>query len=184
MNIVSAIKGGDHFVFQQVFDQYHQKLYFFILNKTKSEYVAEEVVQMAFIKLWESRHTLSEDFTISTQLYRVATTTLIDFLRKQSSNNAVIKELAAGDIEPGNDAVNEIINGKELHKRISGVINGFPPIRRQVFEMSREQGMSYKEIAETLSVSTKTVETHISKALKQIRKYLKVMVIIIIKIFF
>jgi RNA polymerase sigma-70 factor (ECF subfamily) len=47
-----------------------------------------------------------------------------------------------------------------------------PPVRKQVFEMSREQGMSYREIAATLSVSSKTVETHIYKALKQIKKHI------------
>ena len=169
---IKELKDGDTFYFKQVFDQYHQKLYFFILNKTKSEYIAEEVVQMAFTKLWECRKTLSEEYAISTQLFRMATTILIDFLRKYGNKDAVTAPLDVANMENGIDSTNEMMSGAELKKRISEAVNDMPPVRKQVFEMSREQGMTYREIAETLSVSSKTVETHISKALKQIKKHI------------
>ncbi len=169
---IKELKDGDEFYFKQVFDQYHQKLYFFILYKTKSEYIAEEVVQMAFTKLWQCRQTLKEEYTISTQLFRIATTILIDFLRKHNYKDAVTAPLDGLAIEKGIDSTNEKMSGAELQKRISEAVNDMPPVRKQVFEMSREQGMSYREIAETLSVSSKTVETHIYKALKQIKKHI------------
>ena len=90
---VKELKDGDAFYFKKVFDQYHQKLYFFILYKTKSDYIAEEVVQMAFTKLWQCRKTLQEEYTISTQLYRMATTILIDFLRKYNHKDALTARL-------------------------------------------------------------------------------------------
>ena len=169
---IKDLKDGDEFYFRQVFDQYHQKLYFFILYKTKSEYIAEEVVQMAFTKLWQRRQTLQEKYTISTQLFRIATTILIDFLRKYNNKEAVTARLDVLTVEKGVDSTNEKMKGAELQKRISEAVNDLPPVRKQVFEMSREQGMSYREIAETLSVSSKTVETHIYKALKQIKKHI------------
>jgi RNA polymerase sigma-70 factor (ECF subfamily) len=166
------LKDGNELYFRQVFDKYHQKLYFFILYKTKSEYIAEEVVQMAFTKLWQSRQTLREEYTISTQLFRIATTILIDFLRKYNNKDAVTARLDVLEMEKGTDSTNEKVSGAELQKRILKAVNDLPPVRRQVFEMSREQGMTYREIAETLSVSSKTVETHIYKALKQIKKHI------------
>jgi RNA polymerase sigma-70 factor (family 1) len=169
---IKELKDGDAFYFKKVFDQYHQKLYFFILYKTKSEYIAEEVVQMAFTKLWQCRQTLQEEYSISTQLYRMATTILIDFLRKYNNKEAVTARLDVVNIEKGIDSTNEKMSGAELQKRISEAVNDLPPVRKQVFEMSREQGMTYKEIAETLSVSSKTVESHIYKALKQIKKHI------------
>jgi RNA polymerase sigma-70 factor (family 1) len=169
---IKELKAGDESYFKQVFDQYHQKLYFFILYKTRSEYIAEEVVQLAFTKLWQCRHTLKEEYTISTQLFRIATTTLIDFLRKYNSKEAVTARLDTLQMEKGIDSTIEKMNGADLQKRISAAVNDLPPVRKQVFEMSREQGMSYREIAETLSVSSKTVETHIYKALKQIKKHI------------
>jgi len=169
---VKELKDGNEFYFKQVFEQYHQKLYFFILNKTKSEYITEEVVQMAFTKLWQCRQTLQEEYTISTQLFRIATTVLIDYLRKYNNKEAVTGRLDGVNIEKGVDSTNEKMSGAELQKRISEAVNDLPPVRKQVFEMSREQGMSYREIAETLSVSSRTVETHIYKALKQIKKHI------------
>jgi DNA-directed RNA polymerase specialized sigma24 family protein len=135
---IKELKDGDEYYFRKVFDQYHQKLYFFILYKTRSEYIAEEVVQMAFTKLWQCRRTLQE--------------------------------------EKGIDSTTEKMRGAELQKKISEAVNDLPPVRKQVFEMSREQGMTYREIAETLCVSSKTVETHIYKALKQIKKHISVVI--------
>jgi RNA polymerase sigma-70 factor (family 1) len=169
---IKELKDGGEFYFRKVFDQYHQKLYFFILNKTKSEYIAEEVVQMAFTKLWECRKTLQEEYALSTQLFRIATTTLIDFLRKYNNKDAITARLDVVHIENGIDSTNEIMSGAELQKRISEAVNDLPPVRKLVFEMSREQGMTYREIAATLSVSSKTVESHIYKALKQIKKHI------------
>ena len=174
MPSIKELKDGDEFYFRQVFDQYYPKLYFFILYKTKSAYIAEEVVQMAFTKLWQCRQTLQEEYTISTQLFRIATTILIDFLRKYSNKDAVTARLDVLNIEKGVDSTNEKMSGAELQKRITEAVNDLPPVRKQVFEMSREQGMSYREIAETLSVSSKTVETHIYKALKQIKKHVAI----------
>ncbi|HVU53652.1 MAG TPA: RNA polymerase sigma-70 factor [Puia sp.] len=169
---IKGLKDGNELYFKQVFDQYHQKLYFFILYKTRSEYIAEEVVQITFAKFWQCRQTLQEEYTISTQLFRMATTILIDFLRKYNNKDAVTARLDVVNMEEGVDSTNEKMSGAELQKRISEAVNDLPPKRKQVFEMSREQGMSYREIAETLSVSSKTVETHIYKALKQIKKHI------------
>ena len=173
---IKELKGGDELYFKQVFDQYHQKLYFFILYKTKSEYIAEEVVQMAFTKLWQCRQTLKEEYTISTQLFRIATTILIDYLRKNNNKDAVTARLDVMTVEKGIDSTTEKMSGAELQKRISEAVNDMPPVRKQVFEMSREHGMSYREIAETLSVSSRTVETHIYKALKQIKKHINIVI--------
>lgn len=184
MNIVKAIKEGDELVFQQVFDQYHTKLYYFILGKTASDYLAEEVVQIAFIKLWERRHTLNEGFSISTQLFRIATTSLIDLLRQQQTKSALLKELEKG-AEIAVDASSiDRLQEKELQQKLNFAINALPPVRRKVFEMSRVNGLSYREIAESLSISIKTVEVHITKALKQIKKHITLLVLLIFIYFF
>lgn len=167
-----------------VFDQYHQKLYSFILYKTQSAYLAEEVMQLAFIKLWESRHTLNEEFTISTQLFRIATTVLIDLLRKQQTGKIPAQTLPIPNIEMvAEQNATTRIDEKELQQKIMDAVNELPPVRRQVFEMSREKGMSYQEIADTLAISVKTVEAHIYKALKQIKKYLTILWLVLLKLF-
>ena len=177
MNAASAIKNGDELIFQQVFYEYHEKLYFFVLKKTKSEYLAEETVQITFIKLWNYRNTLSEDFTISTQLFRIATTTLIDLLRKQHNSIAIIKEITPLQ-QNGEPVSSNALEEKELLKKINLIVDEMPVVQRRVFRMSRGQGMSYKEIASELSISVKTVEIHISKALKRLRSKLTLLILL------
>lgn len=141
-------------------------------------------MQLSFIKLWESRHTLKDEFTISTQLFRIATTVLIDQLRKAQTQPKLAVVTNESDEYAGDASAEDRVAFKETQARIAAAMHALPPVRRQVFEMSRMQGMSYQEIATNLSVSVKTVETHMSKALKQLRKYLNLIVFIFCKLFF
>jgi RNA polymerase sigma-70 factor (family 1) len=173
---VSNIKNGDEFVFQQVFEEYHEKLYHYTLSKTRSEYLAEEVTQITFIKLWKNRERLDESLSVSIQLFRIAKTTLIDLLRKQHNFAALIKGLNWEDKDK-DDNINAGIDYNETNRKLLQAISQLPPMRKKVFEMNRLQGMPYKEIAAQLSISTKTVEKHISKAISQLRPYMQFLLI-------
>ena len=169
MNIVAYIKQGDLLVFNEVFHQYHQKLYYYVLSKTKSSFCAEEVVQITFIKLWQYRSSLNEEISVDAQLFRIAKTTLIDQLRRQDASNkltAVVQTAGQFDYNQGLSNLDR----KELQKKLQSALAQMPPVRRKVFELSRLQGLSYKEIAVHLSISEKTVENHINYALKQLRQ--------------
>jgi RNA polymerase sigma-70 factor (family 1) len=171
LNTVAAIKQGDEFIFQQVFHEYHQKLYFYVLHKTNSRYLAEEATQLAFIKLWKFRGHLDDGVELSPQLFRIAKTTLIDLLRKQVLDNKLLGKLSVKKVVPATPEAVEKVDEKELNEKILLAIREMPQARRRVFEMSRLQGKSYKEIAAELAVSVKTVENHISLAIKQLRHF-------------
>jgi RNA polymerase sigma-70 factor (ECF subfamily) len=178
LELVNAIKKGDQLIFSQVFTEYHEKLYSFILKKTQSEYLAEEVVQITFIKLWNNRESLNENYSISTQLYRIGTTTLIDLIRKRNTSEAIIKKLVEEkNVSPLSEVVDNL-EVKDLSLSIEKALKSLPPTRRKVFKMSRFQEMSYSEIANELSISTKTVENHISLAIKQLRPFLFIILLI------
>ena len=173
MEIIAALKNGDEIIFRQVFDQFHRKVYASVLSKTGSSWLAEETAQLTFVKLWEYRHSLNGQYALSTQVYRMASTTMIDLLRKQQTINKKIKnktQQAAG-IVVNNNAVSNI-NKKEINKKLYTALNTLPITRRQVFEMNRLNGMSYKEIALQLSITEKAVENHIYKASRQVRQHL------------
>ena len=172
MNTIAAIKRGDEFIFEQVFNEYHEKLYFYILHKTGSRYMAEETTQLAFIKLWQYRGSLDENIDLSIQLFRIAKTTFIDLLRKQALDCKVRKTITINHTEEIPWGTAEKMDEKELHEKIYRAIREMPSARRRVFEMSRIQGKSYKEIATELTLSIKTVENHIAHALKQLRHLL------------
>jgi len=180
LNIVAQIKSGNEHVFQQVFNEYHEKLFFYVLNKTGSEYMAEEVVQITFIKLWKNKENLNESYSISTQLFRIAKTTLIDLIRKNNTIESLVKKVEGFQTNLSADDTLEKIDAKELNNKFEKALEKLPPIRRKVFRMSRIEEKSYQEIASELSISTKTVENHISMAIKQLRPYLKVLLIILL----
>jgi RNA polymerase sigma-70 factor (family 1) len=171
LNEIAAIQHGDETIFEQVYEKHHEKLYFYIFKKTSSNYIAEEVVQLAFIKLWNYKQSLSTDIPLEAQIFRIAKTSLIDLLRKNANQRRLIENYK--DIVPVEDEnVFSTLMKKEMGERISVIIEEMPPVRKKVFKLSREGGLSHKEIADQLSLTPKNVENHITKAIRQIKKSL------------
>ncbi len=171
MNTIAALKQGNLLVFNEVYYSWHKRIYYFILRKTKSPFIAEEVVQLTFIKFWNYRESLADDLDVQLQLFRIARTTLIDFLRKET----VYKEKVIHVIERYTLPVDDLwgkLAEKELQHKLAHALEEMPPMRRKVFEMSRFKGMSHQQIAQELSLSTRTVETHIFQAIRQLKHYL------------
>lgn len=158
-------------MFNDIYYAFHQRIYFFILGKTGSSFIAEETTQLTFIKCWKYRENLSEDLDIGIQLFRIARTTLIDLLRKDK----VYEEKVIHIVEryaPSTDEFWERLAEKELQEKLTHALEKMPPMRRKVFEMSRFKGMTYQQIAHELSLSSRTVEAHIFQAVKELRHYL------------
>ncbi|WP_343671497.1 RNA polymerase sigma-70 factor [Chitinophaga sp.] len=169
LNTISALKEGDPSVFSDIFHEYHQKVYFYVLSKTHSPYIAEETTQITFIKLWNYRMQLDESEGVDKLIFRIAKATFIDLLRKEA-----VKERFLQQESPASADTNTLdaIASKELQSRVKQVVEEMPPMRRKVFELSRYEFKTYKEIAEQLSLSVKTVENHMSLALNYLRELL------------
>ena len=163
---IAALKQNDTFTFDELFHEYHQKIYFLVLSRSKSTYIAEETTQLTFIKLWNYRHHLDESLPLSQQIFRIARTTLIDILRKDATYSAMKQHLLTSSEHSDGFVPMEL---KELNNTFQESVQKLPPVRRKVFELSRNHYLSHKEISNLLSLSIKTVETHISLALKQLR---------------
>jgi RNA polymerase sigma-70 factor (ECF subfamily) len=103
---------------------------------------------------------------------------LIDLIRKRNTSEAIIKKLVEEkNVSPLSEVVDNL-EVKDLSLSIEKALKSLPPTRRKVFRMSRFQEMSYSEIANELSISTKTVENHISLAIKQLRPFLFIILLI------
>jgi len=173
--MIQNIKGGDENVFREVFATYSGKLYKHLLLKTKSEYLANEVTQITFIKLWKYRQSLSEEVHFSTQLFQIAKTTLIDELRKEERRKKNLKNFSVDDniFKSVTNSNNNNLHEQDLQKALNHAIHKLPPVRKKVFQMSREGQLSSKEISITLSISIKTVNKHIQLALQALRPITK-----------
>lgn len=172
---IAALKTGDYLIFEEVFQKYYEIVYFYLLKKTKAEYLAEEATQLTFIKLWKYRGSLNEDIDLNIQLFHIARTTLIDLLRKQKNKNLYLVKSVERQMQTSND-VWERVSVQELNRRLVLSLQTMPAVRRKVFEMSRIREMSNKEIANRLSISVKAVEYHITQAIKYLRHILTLMI--------
>jgi RNA polymerase sigma-70 factor (ECF subfamily) len=172
------IKGGIESAFDSIFKELYAPLSGYAVKYLKDLDQSEEVVQDVFCNLWEKRQKINITTSLSSYLYTSVRNRCLNEIRRQKNttiqSNHGIEEIADNDTR-----IEEI----ELDQRIEQAIQDLPEMSRKVFEMSRSDGMKYKEIADKLGVSIKAVEANMSRALKKLRNDLKDYIISLI-IFF
>ncbi len=133
---IQNIRQGNHTSFEIVFKLWHKKVYGYFLKKTASDDLAEELTQLAFIKLWRFKHTLTEDFPLDVQLFKIAKTTLLDYFKKLANDERNLKIYSA-DLA---DKIAEQSLQFDINKQLEVVLNCLPPTRKQVFVLNRVHG--------------------------------------------
>ncbi len=171
---VQQIQSGNIKSFEQVYHLYHTRLYYYVLKHTRSAYLSEEAVQLTFIKMWENRKQLSPHFDLSVQLFRIARSITIDLLRKEQVSGRHVT--VTSDESLALSVETDIIHKDELN-RVEALIEELSPVRKTVFKLSRFEELSHKEIAEQLSISPKTVENHIGRAILQLKNKMVVLLL-------
>lgn len=169
MHSITELKLDNETAFRKIFDEYQQPLYQFLLQKIGSEFHAREIVQLSFIKLWKYRHQLDPGIDISIQIFRIAKTVLIDEIRKIQTRDKHHKMMPQNP-HTADDLFNNL-NYKETKSKLARIVSLLPPKRREVFELSKIHCHSNREIAEILAISPKTVENHITLALRFIKPF-------------
>jgi RNA polymerase sigma-70 factor (family 1) len=176
MHRVSELRNNSEAAFESIFVEYRYPLFNFLYRKIESEYYAKEVVQLTFIKLWRYRHHLDPNVDIAIQLFRIAKTTLIDELRKVQVREKHYRAYVMGP--SSSEEVMNQVTYNDTKARLHKLLDLLPPKRREVFELSRIHSRSTSEIAEILSISPKTVENHLTLAIRFIRPFFSFVLII------
>lgn len=137
---------------------------------------AKEIVHEVFVYIWEHRDTLDKIYNLNSYMFMIAKSKAIKLLRKENKfrNNQVNGHTNLNGFANSPD---EIIEGNELEMLIRMVIDRMPEMRRKVFILSRNSGLSNEEIAKKLNISNSTVRSHISIALKEIKDALRVFIL-------
>ena len=169
--LARKIKQGNHKAFKAFFNAHHASLLRFLLGKGIAEETAKDLIQKAFVYIWENRGQIDPDKSLRAYLFRIGYTRMLNHIR----DNAKFDD---SDLEanPGTEtALNpeDRIQETELRNAIDKAIEAMPEKRGLVFEMCFIQEFTYREAAEALDVSRKTVENHMGLALKDIRSALK-----------
>lgn len=165
------LRNGDEQAFQVLFKKYYSALCSFARQFLNDNEIAEETVQDMFVKIWEKRASLNIESSVKHYFFR----SVRNHCLNQIQHEKIKKQYAVKVLE---SAHQEIDSGQyyievDLVQRIEKCIDSLPPKRQEIFRLSREQGLKYKEIAETLNISIKTVEAQMGLALKYLRDELK-----------
>ena len=161
----------DEVLYEQLFKSNYQYLVNFARQYVADDNSCEDIVQKVFIRLWEKRADIKTDQGIKAYLFTAVRNRSLNHLRDTKKYRSELLDINCAKADIAFEADHFAI--EELEKKIAEALASLPEKCRLVFEMSRYQEMKYREIAEELSISTKTVEAHMSKALKGLKKHLE-----------
>ena len=184
--LIFQIKTGDKNSFEVVFRKYYQDLCRYSFRFVADSHFAEEIVQDFFFKFWLKRESLDVSSSLRSYLFRAVQNHSLNHIEHQKINKKYADYIGfqtQGNGSPFTDFMIE----KELEQQIQKAIVALPARRREIFELSRFEGLKYQEIADRLEINIKTVETQMVKALKQLRSDLSeylpsILVLLIINI--
>ena len=170
-DLFEKIKKGDEKSFEFLFHKYYRHLCYFASKIINDDVAAEEIVQDFFVKLWEKREQLFIETSIKNYFFRSVKNLCLNFIQHYKTKlryaQIVISEVENHFSDDNNYP--EI----DLSVKIEESINSLPEKRREIFRLSRQEGLKYHEIAQKLNISIKTVETQMSLAIKSLREKLK-----------
>lgn len=165
--LAGNIKKNDEKAFKILFDRYYKKLLDYAFTFTGDLQEAEDIVQQTFITLWTNRKKIDAQKSIKSYLYRITYNTYIDTYRKQKHKESFFDEIKERALRDRINDDDEIIEQRILKLKV--VIDSLPDKCKEVLQMNKFQGLKYKEIADQLNISVKTVEAHMNTAFKKIR---------------
>lgn len=168
--LIMRVVQGDDIAFAQLFRQYKNKLYSFILHLSGSATIAEDVLQDVFLKIWRDREQLTGIDNFNAYLYRMAQNTAINVLRRQSREALLLNEVQR--LAPEGVQGDELLAAKEVRTALQQAISNLPPQQRKVYQLGKEQGLTYEQISGKLGITPSTVRNHMVQALKAIREYI------------
>jgi RNA polymerase sigma-70 factor (family 1) len=158
--------------FNAIFDKYRSRIYAYVLAISKSEYVAEEITQEIFIKIWVGRENLGEIKNLDGYIFKIAKNLCLNYLRKIAYNESMSSELVRLATKDASSSTDTRVNLSEYNKLINEAVNSLSPQRKLVYKLSREQELSYDEIAAQLNLSKNTVKNHHLTAIGVVRSFL------------
>ena len=170
--LVKSLQKGDIFAFNELFYKYSQKVYNFSMQHLKNEEDVKDLVQEIFTKIWDIREKIDEKKSFNAFLFTISLNTIRDYFRKQVKNRKLITKWLE-KAEFYSESTLESIELASLEKAVETVVKQLPPKRQMVFRLSRNEGLSNDEIAETLKIEKKTVENHLNLALRHLRDVLQ-----------
>jgi len=169
--LIMSLINDDHEAFCSLYAKYRRKIYHFILTFLKSNDIAEDICQDVFTLIWKNRKFLNPNASFQAYLYTISRNRVLNFIRDNAQKQLLNDLVLAEAIDSGDDTFEKVSAG-ELESILQQAISSLSDRQKEIFDLSRNQGLSQQEIAHKLSISASTVNEHITNALKIIQKHL------------
>lgn len=170
-DILTRLRADDKTVLKELFQAYYTPVCNAIHRFIRDKNLVEDLAQEVFLRFWDKRQKINITSSVKAYLHRMAVNEALAHLRK---NKRYHEEEFTADISSGEEVgAEEQYLYTELEDNIKAAIDSLPPKCRAVFQLSRYEELTYKEIAERMEISVKTVENQMGKALKVLRQKLK-----------
>lgn len=176
--LLTLLKEDSEYAFQLIYDCNRNRIYKTAVWYLKSPILAQEVVQDVFLKLWFERNEFKINTSIEGWLYIVAKNNILNRLKKISNEWKALNVLPLLKTDVSNNTENAILDS-EYSSILNAAVQSLPTQQRRVFQLARQEQLSYSEIGKEMDLSPLTVKTHMSRALTHIKAYLKLKGIII-----
>lgn len=150
--------------FDEIFRRHYASLCLYAMRFINDQHSAEDVVQELFVKFWERRNELQINVSVQSYLYKSTYHASLNYLRGKKVRGSYQANVQSESVELS-DTTDSMIQG-ELEYRIESEINDLPSRTQEIFKLNRFENKKYREIAQDLNISIKTVEAHMSKALR------------------
>ncbi|WP_236974586.1 RNA polymerase sigma-70 factor [Membranihabitans maritimus] len=172
LKLVKALNRGDRNAFKRIYELYWERLFAYVYNRMHDRESSEEALQEVFLSLWENRYNLKIKTSLSSYLYSSVKYKMLNIMRSKKVRAKYAKDFGSFAQNYAPSQAENLQNLSDLKNLIENSLSTLPPKCQLVYRMSRQEHIPNQEIADQLHISKKTVENHLTKALKHLRMHL------------
>ena len=169
--LISLLSNDSEYAFQLMYDRYRNRIYQTAIRYLKSPMLAQETVQDVFLKLWLERKNLNPDTSIEAWLYTVAKNNLVNKLKRIAIEWKALHQIQLNSLKSDN-STSDKVEDSQYQQLLRKALQQLSPQQQMVFQLARNEYLTYIEIGERMGISPLTVKTHMARALNQIKGYL------------
>lgn len=170
--IIAELAKGNESSLEALFDYYYPRLYSFSKSFFKVEHGIDDILQEVFVKIWQNRKNIKTPSTFNSFVFTIARNLLLNEIRRNLNQQNLKDEVREIAVAKEFSLIKQV-EYEDLKEKVDNIIEELPPRQKEIFILSRSEGLSHKEIAKKLGITPKTVEYHITLVLRKLRRRLK-----------
>lgn len=167
--LLNLLKEGNMLAFDAIYEKYCKRIFAFVVRYVKSETDAEEIVQEVFLKIWENKNKIDVYSSFESYIFTISYNSTISLLRKRVTEKKYIDYLKNLQVAEDVFELTDEVYYTELNGQIQSLLSELTPRQKEIFLLSREEGLTHDEIAKKLGISSNTVKNHIVTTLNFLR---------------